>query len=254
MASRNTKQTLRIRVEAEGLRHPAATGNLAKSRSARARAGTFKRKAGGPGAAFLYAISGDTQASVAEKHAELARRVQDAVVKDLRGGLRRKSTSSGRLAKATGDPENIVANSFQWGVGVNDYLNKSVAKYWRTIDEGSAAVWKKPFKGRFYYVSRGKEWGSEIVHGPERSFAVGNFMASTPGRTTEKLRPFTRAKAREIIAEAGKTPKWLGRMYITKEISPEDYYNRGFARAGGIQTELRVLSNVFDDIFYGVGG
>lgn len=250
MASRNIQQGLRIRIEAEGLRHPAVVGTRqGKSRAARARAGTFRTKSGGPGAAFLFAIGDRTSEIVAEQHEQLARKVQDAVVKELKGGIKRKSTKSGRLEKVTADENNIVANALQWGVGVDEFLNKSTAKYWRTIDEGSLHVWSRPFKGRFYYVSRGKEWGGEITHGEFRSYAVGDFMASVKGRTTEKLRPFTRAKAREIIAEAGKTPKWLGKLYITKEISPEDYYNRGFAKVGGATAELRVLTNTFDKIF-----
>lgn len=250
MASRNIQQALRIRVEAEGLRHPAVVGTAkGASRIARARAGKFRKKTGGPGAAFLFAIGDRTSETVAEQHEELARKVQIEVVKTLKAGYLRKRTSSGRLERVTASPDNLVANALQWGVGREKFLKKSDARYWRTIDEGSAHVWKKPFKGRFFYVSRNQAWGGEILHGQTRSFAVGEFMKSAKGRTTEKMRPFKRGTAREIIEEAGKTPSWMGRLYITKEIAPEDYYNRGFARVGGGRAELRVLTNTFDKIF-----
>lgn len=99
MVDYNMRQALRIRVNAEGLRYPAGHPNQ--------RGGRFRRY-GAPGARFLIEL-GDSPEKFREKHEELARRAQDHIVDQLGRGLVRKSTSSGRLARVTGDPSNIVA-------------------------------------------------------------------------------------------------------------------------------------------------
>lgn len=78
--------------------------------------------------------------------AQVARRISNHVMTGPRA-----SASSGRLVAVTagGGNQHIDqrVGSFSVAVGVTSYLEKSTARYWRTFEEGSAAVWKRPFIG-----------------------------------------------------------------------------------------------------------
>lgn len=238
-------QALRIRIQPEGLRRPAGARRGGKG------VGGQYQKYGTPGGRFLIEL-GDSNGKFEEAHRQLARQTQEQVVKALKAGIKRKSTSSKRLERVTDSPENITASAQGWGVGADDFLNKSEAKYWRTVDEGSLGVWSRPFKGMVFYVARKEAWGAQIVHGKNRSYAVGGFMAAMSGRTTEKLNAISTSRAMEIIDRRGSMPRWMGRMFITREIAPEDYYDKGFAAMGKSMAERRVFSNVLDRIFHGI--
>lgn len=79
----------------------------------------------------------------------------------------RAAASSGRLVAVTVSSRNIKVNkrvgSFSVGIGVTDYLDQSIAKYWRTFEEGSAATWRRPFIGTHlfakYYKTDGFDFG-----------------------------------------------------------------------------------------------
>lgn len=60
---------------------------------------------------------------------------------------KRPSHSTGRLLRVTLDDKNVIVTKEFVGVGVPTWLDRSQAKYWRTFEEGSAAVWSKPFVG-----------------------------------------------------------------------------------------------------------
>lgn len=73
---------------------------------------------------------------------------QGEVVLRIKNNIKRKSVSTGRLVRVTADPANVVSertseDQFTVGLGNEAFLNKSIAKYWRTIEEGSAATWTK---------------------------------------------------------------------------------------------------------------
>lgn len=74
--------------------------------------------------------------------------MQGEVLARIRNNTLRKAVSTGRLLRVTADPKNVVAvrtaeDQFTVGLGNVDFLNSSIAKYWRTIEEGSAATWTK---------------------------------------------------------------------------------------------------------------
>jgi hypothetical protein len=85
---------------------------------------------------------------------------QNLVAGMIEQRIKRKPTSSGRLVKVTRDSRNIEfrgtsstgklppPNPFGWGVGKITFLDRSEAKYWRFIEEGSERTWvKRPFIG-----------------------------------------------------------------------------------------------------------
>lgn len=60
---------------------------------------------------------------------------------------KRAAASSGRLVAVSVDTRNQYVDNWNVGVGVVDFLNRSTAKYWRTFEEGSLGVWRRPFIG-----------------------------------------------------------------------------------------------------------
>jgi len=77
--------------------------------------------------------------------------LRQATLDNQRDRFKRPSVSTGRLLKVTADPRNYIFDqtnqTFGFSFGIPRYLNASIAKYWRTIEEGSGRVWKHPFKG-----------------------------------------------------------------------------------------------------------
>jgi len=92
-------------------------------------------------------FNSEGQKFLADKNKLLSEVVQFQVVAYMSNhGFKRKAVSTGRLLRVTADPKNRYASAFRLGVGVPHYLDTSQAKYWRTIEEGSAQAWKKrPF-------------------------------------------------------------------------------------------------------------
>lgn len=83
------------------------------------------------------------QAALYQQNRELAMTLQYQVARRIQNDLKRPGVSTGRLVRATMDPQNRVSDRFYMGVGNERFLNNSIAKYWRTIEEGSAATWTK---------------------------------------------------------------------------------------------------------------
>lgn len=186
-----------------------------------------------------------------EQNERMAKELQAEAVKTLKKGTLRPKVQTGRLARATAAPENRYADKLTWGVGLPDWLDQSEAKYWRTIDEGSATVWKHKFAGTFYYVNKSKAFGRSLGgYGDNFSLAGPKYERAGAG-VGGILRPMVRAHAEEIIANNGVAPRWLGKVYITKEIAPQDYYNKAFAQQGGIRRSLRVYVNKIDQLWRG---
>lgn len=101
--------------------------------------------------------------AITEKFERLAEEAQANVVAHIEESITRRSVSTGRLAKVTAAPENRYADQFGFGVGVVKYLDNSIAKYWRSFEEGSAKAWSDTPGGRSSMVGmqlRGKFGGS----------------------------------------------------------------------------------------------
>lgn len=76
-----------------------------------------------------------------------AQEFQGDVVAVMQRSYKRPRASTGRLATVTSQPGNRLIAASTWKVGIPSHLNQSQSKYWRTIEQGSAAVWRKPFIG-----------------------------------------------------------------------------------------------------------
>ncbi len=61
--------------------------------------------------------------------------------------VQRRRESTGRLQQVTRNPNNRIADKSVWRAGIKSYLDNSDAKYARTIEFGSEAVWAKLFRG-----------------------------------------------------------------------------------------------------------
>jgi hypothetical protein len=83
------------------------------------------------------------QKELAAENKRIAFVTQEFVVKNIESKYKRPLVSTGRLAQVTALPGNAYASAFYIGVGNPYFLDKSIAKYWRTIEEGSELTWHK---------------------------------------------------------------------------------------------------------------
>lgn len=99
--------------------------------------GRFRIPAGQPGGGrFAPGGSEEFRRQLREANRRMAREQQAEVIDNMKGSIIRRSVSSGRLLRVTSSPENIEWSDFHYGVGREDFLDKSIAKYWRQIEEG----------------------------------------------------------------------------------------------------------------------
>lgn len=110
------------------------------------------------------------QSQVREINRQLALGAQADVVNFIEERIKRKGVSTGRLASVTADPRNIYSDNIGFGVGIEDFLDKSEAKYWRQIEQGTdvhvgqeiKGVWGESRAG--FYENR---WGAALRGGPQ---------------------------------------------------------------------------------------
>jgi len=160
------------------------------------------------------------QSSMRDRNARYALGLQADVVRLIEARITRGSASSGRLLNVTASPRNVQYDTWSIGVGVQPFLDSSIAKYWRTFEEGSAAVWRHPFVGT-QLMPRGNNPPYPVAHG------------MTPGiRTTTKVLP------------------WMdGERYVVKhEIEPRHAYRDAVAEANprefGRANARRLLADI----------
>lgn len=169
------------------------------------------------------------QQSIAEArriNEELAREMQQHVVEIVSSFNRRPST--GRLERAMRDERNIFVadNGQSWGFGNPAVLNRSIARYWRTIDEGSAATFKSGgFAGTAIYpmvfpnrvpLTGYLAWYTGVT--PDNKFAG---RAGAP-RPRGKIRAVPKATGQRFELEfPGYEP-----IIVKNEIQPHNYFGR----------------------------
>jgi hypothetical protein len=114
----------------------------------------------------------------------LAYKGQAEVLARMADRYKRKETVTGRLQRVTADRRNRVYSDQGYGVGVIRWLDRSEAKYWRTIEEGSKAAWGRSFvgmelRGKFggaYLGFRASSWGPRPIGGSPWNAYPGFFM------------------------------------------------------------------------------
>jgi hypothetical protein len=176
------------------------------------------------------------QQSIAEArriNEALAREMQQNVIEIVSSFNRRPST--GRLEKAMRDERNVFVadNGQSWGFGNPEILNKSVARYWRTIDEGSAAtfksggfagteIWPMLFPNRHPALSKYLAWYTNVT--PDNLFAG---KAGAP-RPRGKIRAVPEATGREWEALFGRFG--YGPIVVKNEIQPHNYFRQALSQ------------------------
>ena len=151
-------------------------------------------------------FNSDGQKYLRDKNKLIAEVVQSNVSRYMENtGFKRPSVSTGRLMRATADKQNIQSTPFRIRVGIPSFLDHSQAKYWRTIESGSASAWKKrPFTSLElvgYFGGTLSRWGIKGPHGGKPFTLPGGATGGkfipvlgenpTFGRRKIPLRPFS---------------------------------------------------------------
>jgi hypothetical protein len=159
----------------------------------------------------------------------LAIRMKEKVATVINGSIVRQHVKSGRLVKATLGAENSTFGFDHVGVGNPEYLDRSIAKYWRTIEEGSAKAWtKRSFlslelqgiwglnigEGRWNISSRSNEWAS--LGGKAEKAATTSRNMPTGRIGQEMYMPFRKGR--------GGGPSGLPVFHPKREIQPMGAY------------------------------
>lgn len=169
------------------------------------------------------------QSAMRDRNAEYARSLQADVVQLIEARITRPGASTNRLVNVTGAPENAQYDTWSAGVGVKKFLDTSVAKYWRTFEEGSAAVWAHPFTGT-------------------QLFPVGR----PPFPVAHGMKPGLRATAAgsRYQVSTGKLLPWMdgSRFVVKHEIAPRHAYRDAVAGAGAPQFLEQNARRLIDDI------
>jgi len=138
----------------------------------------------------------EAQKQLYQQNRELAFDLQGEVARRIENSILRKQVSSHRLVRVTMDPKNISpANRYFMGVGNEEFLNKSIAKYWRTAEEGTAKTWTKR---SFTSLPLQGLWGLNIEgwRGSYRDpwIALGGKTQRSSRAGQEMYHPFRRGK------------------------------------------------------------
>lgn len=148
------------------------------------------------------------------------------------GRINRSDASTGHLVNVTADPGNVRYTKDIVQVGIPSFLDKSAAKYWRTFEEGSAAVWSHPFVGTHLFG-----------------------MAGTGFPTKHGEYPGLRTVDEHFTLGTNKAGRELGRIFVVQhEIAPANIYravaadNRELILANSMQWAQRVLNKALEEV------
>lgn len=164
-------------------------------------------------------ISRDPKA-LKQEYMDLAFRAQANVLSNMSTSYARPTAVTGRLEKVTADRRNRVYSDQGFGVGVVRFLDRSQAKYWRTIEEGSKKVWGERGKSMIGMEIRGKFGGAMV-----------GWRESSWGRRPVAGAPW--GVSGGLFAPIGKMPP----MVIKKEIDPMHAYLRAYEGSGVFDNE-----------------
>lgn len=99
------------------------------------------------------------QSKQRERNKEMATRIQQKAADLIEERIIWRAESTGALARNTLAPENAEIDTWRLGVGNPGFLDRSSSKYWRTVEQGSAGLWKHPFIGTHLFIRRGRGGG-----------------------------------------------------------------------------------------------
>ena len=188
-------------------------------------------------AAGRFITMNDVRQQFRDANRQMARSVQSYVVENVASSIQRRNVSTGRLVAVTASPDNIEVDDFHFGVGVEDFLNRSMAKYWRTIEEGSAEVWADVPGGRPSFVGmelRGI-WGGSVTRvTADRAWGGRPWFRHSP-RRSDMFVPVSRSfNFRGKWTGTGGSngaPNFAKATTVKNEIEPHHDYADAFAKA-----------------------
>lgn len=163
--------------------------------SAGIKAGLLGRDAGGRYTTFqneLYAVN---QRLAEELQALMLERLESSRVPSRRG------VASGRLAAALGDRRNRQVTNAGFGVGSIAWLDKSEAKYWRSIEVGTSQFVGNEIPMGLWGDTLSGSYGGSSRFGPY-PLATGSWSVSGT-RRSDRLRPMGKSFAYRHLIEGG---------------------------------------------------
>ena len=191
----------------------------------------------------------EAQKEIEIRNRQLARTMQEAVVRETYRKLERPTVSTRRLRKAWMDSGHFqpASGGPQFGFGLFDpeIMDRSEAKYWRLIEYGSKDVlggrWTGrmvdsegiPLFGRWGGSIRGmgsNRWGSAPVAGPPWNSKRGK-LAVLPQAVREQM----------INPRTGRRPK---AAYRRKHIEPKNAIEFSWNKYGGERYANRLLTDI----------
>lgn len=165
----------------------------------------------------------DIERVLERANARMADELQLLLVEALQEGRvqERKGASTGRLEAALLDPRNRQVSGRRFGVGRVSFLNRSQAKYWRQIDQGSRV---HLFQENFY--------GSWLSPG-------GQAIGHTRGRRSDRF---------VSAGSAGANKSLTGRGVITNPIVEQQYFERAWRKFNPRNRALGALREAITEV------
>ncbi len=168
-----------------------------------------------------------------------ARQYQNEVADYIRTHKIRTEDSTGRLENATRSAGNRQVRATHWRTGIPGYLNKSEAKYWRLIEQGSAGLYAR---GRGFRGTPLKLRPSGWPGGrPFRSFTGRGGLSRRNGRNANGTVNLRRGS---LVAPN----TYL--VYVKKEIRPMHAYRQVFSDNGWQQRIKRDFEQTVQNSFF----
>lgn len=128
-----------------------------------------------------------------------------------RFAAKRKAESTGRLARVTRDPGNRYLYTAHWRAPNTPHLNRSEAKYWRLIEQGSAGL----------YANRRGFIGTPLMFNPS------GFSGGRDFRGLKKRIQDDNARAKYYSRRPGRG-RGVKVITVTKEITAMNMYRKTF--------------------------
>ena len=178
----------------------------------------------------FYSLGDSTQliADLKVKNAQRARELQAEVLDNMEHSILRRNVSSRRLRHVTADPRNRGSDEFGYEVGRIGFLDNSIAKYWRQIEEGYTGHVGRELRG-LWGGTIGRVTADRVYAGkpyyPHKASRRSDMFIPTGGRI--RLRRGGDYISRDdMLEDGGNKQNFVGTAVIREPIlAHEDYAN-----------------------------
>jgi hypothetical protein len=219
-------------------------------------------------------VTDEIQKVLKAANLDLAGELRAAVLQALDDGRlpNRRLVSTGRLDWALAHERNMIIRPWGFGVGVRNWLDRSQAKYWRQIDEGTSVhIGGEPFYGIWgasatqNYSGRGKNrW---MVPGGPYSSTATRAKGKGDGRKNGSDRPAAKgdpshsgkflpmrmatnvhSNVNATLLGANLTGAVTQRMEIRNPIKGEHYFDRAWQKMNMPQKAQQALADAIREV------